>query len=495
MGAEHPQPPGAITRRRLIIGAAGAVMAGGAGYYLGRASQEQPTHVPEPVPPVVDVFIESSEERVANQFEKPVLNPMPQENLVRYDTGDSVEYGIGVTINRDGLPVTYRLPDGREFPFDAKQVYTALQKTKASQEPELINVIELLKRPLPNRESDWWGTREHPVLRELPQDTLTEAELASRGISIIQADNTKLHIRIGAFEQQNLLSSFSRIGQNLTIGVIDGPVVENSFMRGSRYDRLRSLVPPPPIRPTEARNKKIEEYEKDLKYLSEYAKQQIRENDSSYVTSWNYLIKAKEYLYAYNNFLPDTHVLIDYFSANTTGFNEARGYYIDESSLVSNPLVRKGNYAFITAGRSKLDTDLVSFYFLPDGSFKIGYAYGVGRTSGVFQDSNIKKHYNVIFGGSCPDPDTFGLNPGASPDKPNSYPYGGQTPGLVLRHELAHGKLITGQVNPNYSEYDTDMLAMQGIRDAWESWKQSDYTDHNGYHYLFEEQNSRYYLA
>lgn len=87
----------------------------------------------------------------------------------------------------------------------------------------------------------------------------------------------------------------------------------------------------------------------------------------------------------------------------------------------------------------------------------------------------------------------------ASPDKPESYPYGAQTAGLTLRHESAHDEFIAQKFMkgeaPHYSEYDTDMKAMETIRNAWERWERSEFTDNSGYYFIFSLPEGGYILT
>ncbi|MDO8599828.1 MAG: hypothetical protein Q7R44_00240, partial [bacterium] len=98
-----------------------------------------------------------------------------------------------------------------------------------------------------------------------------------------------------------------------------------------------------------------------------------------------------------------------------------------------------------------------------------------------------------------PDPSSFKLNPNASPKGPDFYPYGAQTLGFALRHEISHDILMAQQWNNSgtmdTNEYDTDMKAMESLKQAWERWVNSGYKDNSGYPFILRLPDGTYILT
>jgi hypothetical protein len=99
---------------------------------------------------------------------------------------------------------------------------------------------------------------------------------------------------------------------------------------------------------------------------------------------------------------------------------------------------------------------------------------------------------------SCPDPNDFTFHPEVS--SPNDYPYGAQTVGQTVEHETRHDVKDAQAINegktPDVFEYNTDMEAMQYIREAREKLEKSG--DDSGYPFVFslpKEQGGGYILT
>ena len=59
--------------------------------------------------------------------------------------------------------------------------------------------------------------------------------------------------------------------------------------------------------------------------------------------------------------------------------------------------------------------------------------------------------------------------------------------------EFMHHVLVTHQ--QNYNEYDTDMATRKYFKKPWEKWKNSGYTDNNGYNFVVGLGQGGYVLA
>lgn len=195
---------------------------------------------------------------------------------------------------------------------------------------------------------------------------------------------------------------------------------------------------------------------------------------------------TKANILAYENFATNSQVLIKALSERKSkNSDDYLGMYIYEKNLI-----------FASIGSPQLDTDIIFFYFDPKGDFNFGYNHGSGRVGGAIKlPFSSLDEYGVYSFDSFPDPNEFMINPDASPNNPKSYPYGGVTPGFTLRHEIAHAKFLNGSLFPNNSEYDTDMEAMRGIREAWNKWQASGKKDDSGYYFALRDNNGRYILT
>lgn len=167
---------------------------------------------------------------VPRPTEAPKL-PEPEYEYLKFDN-------IKVAIDKDGLPVKYILPDGREVLLDKEKVLKAKESAISSEEPEIIEVI-----PLPiSRESQYKPSVEHPKTSELPKDVLSEDKLKAKRVSIIPAKNTNLYITEGAFAEGGPLESFNKTGTGLTIVLIDGPVISPYFMSDPKYAEVKKKI-------------------------------------------------------------------------------------------------------------------------------------------------------------------------------------------------------------------------------------------------------------
>ena len=148
---------------------------------------------------------------------------------------------------------------------------------------------------------------------------------------------------------------------------------------------------------------------------------------------------------------------------------------LDSKGKITEKSIRnkKEPIIFLAVGQITFDLNREVLFFDKDGHFG-------ADNKNIFPDVPSDTRPNPSQ--THPNPDDFQMNPNASSNDPKSYPYGAQTPGQSLRHEAEHNVLEAQGI---FNEYHTDMRAMEGIRDAWERWEKSGFTDNSGYYFVF----------
>ena len=150
---------------------------------------------------------------------------------------------------------------------------------------------------------------------------------------------------------------------------------------------------------------------------------------------------------------------------------------------------------FIAVGKSRRPQRDTVLYFTHDGKIRI-------ETNNMVYNTRDRSPQGKQ---TYPNPKDFAINSWSSPDNPDSYPYGGdqkpgdQKLGFSLRHELTHHELVGKRLINNQpvdaSEYNTDIKAMETIRQAWEKWEKSGFTDNSGYYFAFSLPEGGYILT
>lgn len=402
----------------------------------------------------------------------PTSIPVPEEHSFQED----------IVLNGEGLPVGYLLENGTMNPFNMENVKKIRQAAIDSGESQILAMF-----PAENKSytynvyhppSSNFVKEKHPVLSNLPEDVLSEKELAVNGVKIIQADNTKLHIRKQAFEDGGPLVELVGKGgsETLTIVMADISFLSRNLLNDKRYDEVRNMVP-------DYSKKSIQEYRQAIIIKIQDKLKSIRERFSGDELSFWLLVFGAQ-LYAYEKgIVTDEQILMQKLSESPEA---AAGLYYQNS--LNNRTI------FICAGQEKTERVMDVVYFDPKGKVSLRI-----DSFGSYERSTPWGRFTPNLYQSYPDPNDFGVNPNASPDDPKSYPYGAQSAGQILRHEIKHDEGIAQAISrghlPDFSEYNTDMAAMQGIRDAWEKWEKSGYTDNSGYYFVFSLPEGGYILT
>lgn len=467
----------------------------------GNVEKQNTPPPPEPTPAVSQVEKMPSE---SIQFTR--TPPSTETSSTPSLTESQFEHmsinGIDVALDKEGLPVFYKTADGKKVGFDRDEMRRIKTKAIENKEPEVITVIRSEEE---KGESKFQGTKERPLTKKLPKDVVSEEELAERGIKIIQApqnpNNEKpinLYIREGAFEEGALLHAYENQANKdaesslqLTIALVDAPFVAQRFLQDSRYDDVRSSLD------SENPEELIEEYRQklleDLERSRTFSKKHNSNNDEAY--------DKAELMVLDNGILSKEEILKRIKPSKAKGGSSILAGL--HTGFVSTTIggsatgVKEGyTTIFISVGVPKENffknvTDLSHMYFGADGKFNFSKLY-ITHPLNTLPNLEPKKEQGY------PRPEDLELNPSAAREK-NDYPYGVQTPGFGLRHETQHNVLTTqalikGQKsNPN--EYDTDMAAMQTIRESWDKWETSGFKDNSGYYFVFSLPEGGYILT
>ena len=418
--------------------------------------------------------------------------PPPKEEY-QYIQSDNIK----VAIDKNELPVYYVFEDGTKVNFDKEKVKKIKEKAISSKEPEIITMIAVEDTGQSSK-SKYEPSREHPKVSELPKDVLSEKELEERGIKIIQPDNTTLYIREGAFAVGSQLADFNRSSdRKLTIVLVNGPFLSKGFMEDDRYigvrEQLSTIIDPHIQEQTPSSYKK-----ETMKYLEEklsgYSKaaEEIG-NMAGYPDSWMKRYKGEIYalkrdIYILKNVLnnrqlSDQQLLLPK-GGSVLGEYEEGDYYMRLEKQLRHKIVQheldsvsKETLIFIAVGKTPVLNGVV-FAFDEKGQLMVENTNLIVPNVDIGLDS-IDTHPNPIETKIRRD----------SGQGQVGYLYGVDSVGHLLRHEVAHDELIAQKLDkgeiPNWSEYDTDIQYMRGIRDAWEKWEKSGFTDNRGYYFVF----------
>ncbi len=381
---------------------------------------------------------------------------------------------VDIYLDKNYLPLRYirkNVGEDRFRPitsFDRDTVLAIRDKAISSGEPQLLEAIAV------NKSLATHISPEHPRVKELPKDTLPEDEVARRGVNIIQAKQTTLHVRQTAFEPGGPLDSFNNTGRKLRIILVDGPVVHTAFMEDPKYDGVKRAV-----KTWEKLNKaevpaNPEVMRKFLITTSQKRLEVIRLGLSSST------LQSAEKIDLEMDLMKQQQIAAEI--QNISGEELIRKYLVqlnarEAAGLYDRYFAPDEEAVFVAAGRS-----------IAKSKWIVGFNSSGEFVNFIFSDP-IDYDYTPNPSQTYPNPNDFQLNPTASPDNPRSYPYGGETISLVLEHELMHDKLIEQarreRRRENHSEYDTDMAAMDLVRKGSEKWITSSFTDDSGYFFAW----------
>lgn len=396
-----------------------------------------------------------------------------------------VEGGVKVVYDSvSGLPVSYEV-EGIVTELDQGEMLRLQQEALDNGLPQLITVVRL---PQEYGRSNYVPTSDRPLITELPDDVLSEAELAARGVTVINGDGVQLYLRSEAFAEGAPFDTLvPGSGNDVTIVVVEGSAVDAVFMSGDRYDSVRNLVDPPAMTPEEYRQQQLSIWQSVLTmaeadYRAGVVGLELDRLADSVVMAQ---LAVKELLGASSEKLAMEVASL---------YGPAGQYYPDSRTIfvavgdseVRNSLATEVVYYFDHEGRLQVTSSTVeltrggvsrtdpSLGFPRPGDFSW---LGEGSPPGVLPDSPVE--------GNCShDPDMVYTNVfGGSSDKPT----------WTLRHEVKHFEHLAAHppeetgcsYEAHRSEMVTDLAAMKELTEAWKLWEESGFSHDDLYWVVF----------
>lgn len=405
------------------------------------------------------------------------------------------------------LPYDVKLSSGDEITFDGDEMKALRDQALQSHEPVIVAIYPVEKQVLyiseaqPNTDP-----REHPVLQDLPPDFITDTEeLKQRGVEVIQGNDALLFVRQSAFSEGGVFHHLQLDGHQIRIVLVEGPYVSASFLQGSQYDDVRSIL-------SQEVNDKVDQYR--AKLITDY-KQSLDElrADLARVRAGDiqegdeepelYLDLIKTFLSAIygleHGLVGDDELLLQMNETNYAGLYH-QGFRGEPSTI------------FVAVGAKNTPPSYKEYVY-------IGYSETGQLEVEGYGTMRVGSRLKLRSTDAQPNPGTFERTDLNAPHS-MIYPYGGQMPGFALHHEIKHDWLIRhgwwpvyaedgktiidwekklvgdSQISlPNYSEYDTDEAAMYEIQKAWKKWQESGFTDNSGYQFAFQLPEGGYILT
>lgn len=416
---------------------------------------------------------------------EPTLTPTPTPEFIPPPpTYTRNELGVPITYDDQNNPLSYNL-NGEEIIIDQSQLKELQLKAKEQGLPQLLISVDA---PLPFQTSlinNFENGIDRPKLTQAPEGLLSKEELSDRGITIIQGEEVKVYLRESAFLPGAPLDTFTPDGKNnLTIVLVDGPTISGQYMSDPKYDQVRPFI-------TNNIDVNLERYrQSQIKYWHQ------KELDS--IQQLQDMVKNNNLTMVYsiqNLIIYDQVTQLDLISASTEDLaiasakNDIGGLYVPSTRT-----------AYISVGSSEEGTfsdTKVIIYIDKDGNIQTTNCSRLGGTSNFIpqESQNYPRPNDFSYfsqnGESAPTEFPNQAQPYYLPtDTLTHYAYGGQTPGLVFRHELYHDWKTSAHPSDSYlwdrSEWSTDMSAMGDINRAFRQFEESNYEDDSLYWLIFE---------
>lgn len=433
---------------------------------------------------------------VDNRSKKLIDKTQPYETKIE----STAEYDM------NGVPTKIITLKGEEITLDNKTRDRIVQYRNNVVDYKEPEILMTRKVQIVSPEKPIENPLQHPILKELPKDVLSNDELQKRGINIYQANTSNLYIRESAFEEDGPLATFAKYKEKypdaeLNIVLLDSP---DAYSGEISDDRIPSNILERIKRDKIITKQQIEDERSRLIKTRSLSLEEARNKYKEAIDN-----NEKDLISRYASLIIDEKIVIEELK-NKTDY-EIRADLLKSKKNIASGVFYTGlgtakNAATIVLGvkdvPNRSTTTIVRIN--PDGKIN---DYQETWTSTNFFQSSISSSL------SRPNPESFRLNPAANPNDPASYPYGIQNIGQALRHEIAHFDLShyrmslwldeysnwmrenlgkpEDQRSPKpkdtatASEYLTDMRAMDGITKAWEKCKANNYTNCTGYSFIF----------
>ena len=387
--------------------------------------------------------------------------------------------GVTVFNTTNGLPGAIEVPSGETFYINPSKVEIAREKAVAGQNYQLVDIFSRERNAVSDASFSYFMPMEdHPILSELPKDVLTDEQLSTKGIKIIQGNYTQFFIRQNAFEKDGIFTSLNDGTRNITFILVDSFGLFQEAVPEKRYDSVRDLLPKLPDQALqEAKAKmilkartRVEEQGRQLK------DKEIAGYDISSLDQYSYLVAQTQLAILENGIISKKDL-----SRYTT-------------SMFRNSDSTDVQTYFRAGGMYTRSIDGYDSVFLESGGCSATIYYA------VFVDSNGKPSIITTNDGvdvrndwgfqdqyfSCPNPDQI-------PSAPDILQEQGylKDAGIILspEHEATHliygDSIGTGAIGERHTEEET----LKRLRKAWTKWENSGFTDNTGYPFVIKIPN------
>lgn len=390
-----------------------------------------------------------------------------------------------IYFNQEQLPIKYVKEDGKQIDFDIKRVKEIRDRAIYLREPEILSVIideEVGGEKIDKELATYPYTAEHPKTTELPEDVLSKEDLEKRGVKIIEAADTNLYIREGAFAKDAPLADFNNTGRELTIVLVDGGEASKRSMNDPKNAALWDLVP-------ELNNRGISKYKAgkidslnrelgtarlELKQQIELKRQKKTESADERIRrlqTQDYIFSLKTIMYEFKNVMTNDQIFTHKFVRA-----EYAGKYFGRDKDREVIFLKVGEPVQRGFRETIIFSDLLGGFQIESTSYEGGGRSGLRP---IANQTHLKPPSHVA------PPPLLGSDYYAALD------VGGT--GFTLRHEIGHAQLRNE--NSSYVEYGADMKAVAGLKSAWEKWEKSGFTDNSGYHFVFSLPEGGYIIT
>jgi hypothetical protein len=329
---------------------------------------------------------------------------------------------------------------------------------------------------------------DRPGVFEMPPGTLSNEELEKYGVvDIIQGQETQLFIRKEAFEEGGILYDLKRTQSSdnpvkLRIVLVDGPYVSNDYVGNDKYADVRIMVPQRTWGTEDFRKYQIDDLQsaidKNLVNIKKF-----------YNPKKNFASQSNQYFEAYYSVMAFRNSAEDYKSASFEQLTQKINSLAHEPAGIYVAPTKTDNTAtiFIAVGESVTAQEQIRLFVQPDGTITPIPSAGITSTYVDYRANMLK---------SFPRMTDFQINQYAT-EQNNDYPIGAQNneSGENLNHEIMHLNKITLRplldgVKPDYSEYNTDMAAIQQMDQEYLEWiGKGENLQKNPYPFVFKSGN------
>lgn len=182
----------------------------------------------------------------------PALITTPQaagESATEYPTAPyTQELRSGVIVatvlfDTDGTPIKYNLNDGQEVVFDRQKAKDLRAKAMSNGEDMILDINVNFGVGLSVAQNEVLPTGvEHQVLKELPRGVLSAAELAPRGLELINPSNMELFVSPNTFNKGELFEGIDGIRQKMVLLLLNGPMIDRAYLTDPKLEKYQNLL-------------------------------------------------------------------------------------------------------------------------------------------------------------------------------------------------------------------------------------------------------------